>query len=64
VEFGPRVDEITKTLLFDPQTAGGLLLSISAKASDQFLRALQNRGGDAMLVGEVLPRTEQLILIV
>jgi selenide,water dikinase len=64
VEFGPKVDEITKTLLFDPQTAGGLLLSISAKASDQFLRALQNRGGDAMLVGEVLPRTEQLILIV
>ncbi len=64
VEFGPKVDEITKTLLFDPQTAGGLLLSISAKASDQFLRALQNRGGDAILVGDVLPRTEQLILIV
>src|SRR5258707_14091485 len=64
VEFGPKVDEITKTLLFDPQTAGGLLLSISAKASDQFLRALQNRGGDAMLVGEGLPRPEHLILLV
>jgi selenide, water dikinase len=64
VEFGPKVDEITKTLLFDPQTAGGLLLSISAKASDQFLRALQNRGGDAVLVGEVLPRTDPLIMMV
>jgi selenide, water dikinase len=64
VEFGPKVDEITKTLLFDPQTAGGLLLSISAGASDQFLRALQNHGGDAMLVGEVLPRTDPLIMIV
>ena len=64
VEFGPKADEVTKTLLFDPQTSGGLLLSISANASDQFLRALQNRGGDAMLVGEVLPRTDPLIMIV
>jgi selenide,water dikinase len=64
VEFGPKVGEITKTLLFDPQTAGGLLLSISSKASDQFLRVLQNRGQDAMLVGEVLPRTDPLIMIV
>jgi selenide,water dikinase len=64
VEFGPKVDEITKTLLFDPQTAGGLLLSISAKASTQFLRAVQNRGGAAIYVGEVLPRTDPLIMIV
>jgi len=64
VEFGAKVDEITKTLLFDPQTAGGLLLSISAKASTQFLRAVQNRGGAAIHVGEVLPRTDPLIMIV
>jgi len=64
VEFGPKVDEITKALLFDPQTAGGLLLSISAKASTQFLRAVQNRGGAAIYVGEVLPRTDPLIMIV
>jgi selenide,water dikinase len=64
VEFGPKVDEITRTLLFDPQTAGGLLLSISASASDLFLRALRDRGGDAVQVGEVLPRTDPLIMIV
>ena len=64
MEFGPEVEEITKTLLFDPQTAGGLLLSISAKAADQFLHALQNRGGDGTLVGEVFPRTNPLIMIV
>ena len=64
VEFGPKVDEITKTLLFDPQTAGGLLLSISANASTQYLRAVQNRGGAAIYVGEVLPRTDPLIMIV
>jgi selenide,water dikinase len=64
VEFGPNLDEITKTLLFDPQTAGGLLLAISASASDRFLRAFQDRGGDAKLVGEVLPHTDPLIMIV
>lgn len=62
-QFGPKVDEITRTLLFDPQTAGGLLLSISASASDQFLRAFQERGGDARLVGQVLSRTDPLITI-
>jgi selenide, water dikinase len=64
VAYGPNVAEITKTLLFDPQTAGGLLLSVSANASERFLRALQNRGGTATLVGEVLPRTDPLIMIV
>ena len=64
VQFGADVDEITKTLLFDPQTAGGLLLSMSASAADRFLSALHNRGGAASLVGEVLPRTDPLIRIV
>jgi selenide,water dikinase len=64
VEFGSKVDEMTKSLLFDPQTAGGLLFSISAQASDRFLSAFQTGGGQAMLVGEVLPHTDPVILIV
>ena len=64
VEYGPGVEETTKTLLFDPQTAGGLLISISAKKGDLFVRALQSRGGDATIVGDVLPRTHPLIAIV
>lgn len=64
VEYGPGVEETTKTLLFDPQTAGGLLISLSAKKGDLFVRALQSRGGDATIVGEVLPRTHPLIAIV
>jgi selenide, water dikinase len=63
VEFDPKVDEITKTLLFDPQTAGGLLLSVSAGASHRFLAEIQGRGGDATIVGDVLPRTTPLIMI-
>jgi selenide, water dikinase len=63
VEYGPNVDEIIKTLFFDPQTAGGLLLSMSASVSDHFLRAFRDSGGNAITVGEVLPRTEPLIRI-
>jgi selenide, water dikinase len=64
VEYGPGVDETTRTILFDPQTAGGLLISISAAKADPFVRALQGRGGDATRVGDVLPRTDPLILVV
>jgi selenide,water dikinase len=63
VQFGSDVDETAKALLFDPQTAGGLLLSMSARVSDQFLTVFHNRGGAATLVGEVLPRTDALITI-
>jgi selenide,water dikinase len=63
VEFDPKVSEIIKSLLFDPQTAGGLLLSISASASHRFLREFQDRGGDATIVGDVLPRATPLIMI-
>jgi selenide, water dikinase len=63
VEFDPKVDEIIKTLLFDPQTAGGLLLSMSASASDRFLRIVRDRGGDSTIVGDVLLRTDPLIRI-
>jgi selenide, water dikinase len=63
VEFDPKVGEIIKTLLFDPQTAGGLLLSISASASDRFLRTVRDRGEDATIVGDVLPRGTPLIMI-
>jgi selenide, water dikinase len=64
VECEPGVDEATRTILFDPQTAGGLLISISAAKADPFVRALQGRGGDATIVGDVLPRTDPLILVV
>ncbi len=63
VKFGPNVNETTKTLLFDPQTAGGLLLSMTASASGRFVRALHERGEEAMAVGEVLSRTDPLISI-
>jgi selenide,water dikinase len=63
VEYGAGVDETIKTLLFDPQTAGGLLLSISVDKANELVQAIRSRGGNAVVVGEVVPRTDPLIAI-
>jgi len=56
-------DEITMTnllpveekVLFDPQTSGGLLLAVDAKASSSIVEALKKQFSFASIVGEVLP---------
>jgi selenide,water dikinase len=44
-----------KTILYDPQTAGGLLLSVCADQASALGSALQAAGVPAVEVGEVLP---------
>jgi selenide,water dikinase len=55
------VSEEMKTLLFDPQTAGGLLISVAAGDSAVLTQDLQAAGVPAVEIGEVLPRTKPLI---
>ena len=50
---GPGFD-----LLFDPQTAGGLLAAASARSSDKMLKKLLDAGYDAAVIGEVTERSE------
>jgi selenide,water dikinase len=40
--------------LFDPQTSGGLLISVAAKRSEELIRALEKRKTMGVLVGEVV----------
>ena len=63
VGYDPSVPEDIRTLLFDPQTAGGLLISVSATDSGRLTRALQDAGVPAVEIGEVLSRTEPLIQV-
>jgi selenide,water dikinase len=50
-------------LLFDPQTSGGLLVSIAPEAIDAALAALTRHGVSARRVGRVIPKQSPLISI-
>jgi selenide,water dikinase len=63
VEYDPSVPADIRTLLFDPQTAGGLLLSVSAEDAGPLTRALQDAGVPAVEIGQASPRTKPLIRI-
>jgi selenide,water dikinase len=63
VEYDPSIPADIRTLLFDPQTAGGLLISVSSEDAGTLTRALQAAGVPAVEIGEVLPRTKPLIRV-
>ncbi len=63
VEFADAVPEEIRTLLFDPQTAGGLLVSVGAKDAERLAAALRNAGIDAVEIGDVIPKQKPLISV-
>jgi selenide, water dikinase len=63
VGYDATVPDDIRTLLFDPQTAGGLLISVSAKDAGTLARALHQAGVPAAEIGEVTVRTKPLIRI-
>ena len=63
VDYDPSVPADIRTLLFDPQTAGGLLISVSAEDANALTRALQDAGVPAVEIGEVRTIAKPLIAI-
>ncbi len=45
-------------LLFDPQTSGGLLISVPREEANLLLADIQKEDGDARIIGEIVPRQE------
>jgi selenide, water dikinase len=64
VGYEANVPEEIRTILFDPQTAGGLLLSVARADADSLVTALNNAGVPAVEIGEVLPQGKPLIRVV
>jgi selenide, water dikinase len=63
VGYDPSVPDDIRTLLFDPQTAGGLLISVSTEDAGPLTRALEDAGVPAAEIGEVIPHTKPLIKV-
>jgi selenide, water dikinase len=61
VRYEEGIPEEVKTILFDPQTAGGLLISV--RNARPLLRALDQAGVAAFQIGEVLPSAKPLIVV-
>jgi selenide, water dikinase len=61
--FGPSVPTEYQDLLFDPQTSGGLLVSISPELADAAISALDRHGVSARRVGKVIHKTNPLIMV-
>jgi selenide, water dikinase len=61
VGYAPNVAEDIRTLLFDPQTAGGLLIAVAPESAASLESALNVAGVSALDIGEVLPPAIPLI---
>lgn len=54
VHFDPSIPELRRMIFFDPQTSGGLLISVPEKKSGSLLQRLIDSGiADAAICGEV-----------
>ena len=56
VDFDPRIGETDRTLLFDAQTSGGLLIAVDQAAEADLVEALRRRGTPAAsVIGRTAP---------
>jgi selenide,water dikinase len=63
VEYADDIPEAVRTLLHDPQTAGGLLISVGGKDAERLAAALKDAGTDEVTIGEASEKTGLLIQV-
>ena len=63
VEYADDVPEAVRTLLHDPQTAGGLLISVGEKDAKRLAEALKDAGTEGVTIGEASEKTGLLIQV-
>ena len=63
IEIGASVDKNLVKLLFDPQTAGGMLISVAAERADDLLARLRENYPRAQKIGRVLERGAHSIVV-
>jgi selenide,water dikinase len=61
-ENAAGLDEQRSSLLFDPQTSGGLLISLPAERSPDLVRDLRDAGEPAVKIGEVAAGAHRVVV--
>ncbi len=64
VEFSPDISAPLQSVLFDPQTAGGLLISVAGEKAALLLDKINSRGIQASEIGSVKEYNGKLIRVV
>jgi selenide,water dikinase len=64
VDYEAGVSDELKALLFDPQTAGGLLISIAENDCPKLVAELQRAGVPARRIGDVIEAQKPLIRVI
>ncbi len=65
VEIASSVDPLIQDVLFDPQTSGGLLISVDEQTAKGLLTALKEKGvQEATLIGEVVSGSKHKIEVI
>ncbi len=64
VSVTSSVEEAVVELLFDPQTSGGLLLSVAGDKTEAMLRAMESHGVPAAVIGQVTEPSASHIKVV
>jgi len=65
IDFAESVERFRRDILFDPQTSGGLLISVAGHQGEELVASLKDAGtADAIAIGEVLDRPEEKIWVV
>ena len=63
IEFSESVDKNLVKLLFDPQTAGGMLIAIGSDQAESLLSRLRENYPRAEIIGKVIERASHSIMV-
>jgi selenide,water dikinase len=63
VKYEGAAPEEVKALLFDPQTAGGLLISVDSAKAERLMKDLADAGVNASHIGAVLAKQDKPLIV-
>ncbi len=63
VHIDETVPEFLRDILYDPQTSGGLLISVARENVDTLLENLSESPIEFAIIGEVLPKQEKQLIV-